>query len=74
MTASCGLSDADSLFPILFDDSLLIYGEADDLYTGYRRLPMDTKDAEELAIELQQTKPFPMTVTAIVPRLEIANR
>ena len=68
-----GLSDG-TMYPVLFDDSLLIYGGADDLYTGYRRLPMDTKDSEELAIEVRQTKPFPMTVTAIVPRLEVAAR
>jgi len=68
-----GLSDG-TMYPILFDDSLLIYGGADDLYTGYRRLSMDTRDDEELAITVQQEKPFPMTVTAIVPRLEIAAR
>jgi hypothetical protein len=68
-----GLSDG-TMYPILFDDSLLIYGDADDLYTGYRRLPMDAKDEEELAVKVRQTKPFPMTVTAIVPRLELAQR
>jgi hypothetical protein len=68
-----GLSDG-TMYEVLFDDSTLIYGGADDLFTGYRRVQMDTKDEEELAIKVRQTKPFPMTVTAIVPRLEVATR
>ena len=62
------------MYPVTFDRSLLIYGGADDLYTGYRRFAMDTKDEEELAITLRQTQPFPMAVTEIVPRLEITER
>ena len=62
------------MYPILFDDNRLIFGGADDLFTGYRRLGMDTHDSEELEIHIRQTQPFPMTVTVIVPRMEIAQR
>lgn len=62
------------MYPILFDNNTLIYGGADDLFTGYRRLGMDTHDSEELEIHVRQTQPFPMTVTVIVPRMEIAQR
>lgn len=63
-----------TMYPILFDDRTVIYGGADDLFTGYRRLGMDTHDSEELEMHIRQTQPFPMAVTVIVPRMEIAQR
>ena len=62
-----------TMFPINFDQSNLIFGGPDDLFTGYRRLPMEARHSEELNVFMRQSLPLPMSVTAIIPRLEIVE-
>ena len=61
------------MFPTLFDESALIIGGPDDLFTGYRRLPMEAQNNEELSVFMRQILPLPMGITAIIPRLEVVE-
>jgi hypothetical protein len=64
--------DEDSLIPVPFDTDSVPTGCADRLFDGLTKdIAVDSRHSKEPTILIRQSKPLPMTVSAIIKQLEV---